>query len=159
MASMQLNFTMSLEKKGIWDVIRFGGAITEDAGVQFIQLYGQTGAKVLFNFRDVTNINSNGLRAWMVFLRDFQNDRELALEECTPVIVNQMNMLPSFTQKAKVLSVYVPFHCESCQTMTMTLMTERDFPSDGAAPKAPRCKACMNPTVYDEDEYFMFLER
>ena len=113
-------FSLKREKKGDREILRLEGAITGDAGLEFIKLYDGISPKCTFNFRDVISINSQGLQVWTMFLRDFVNDHEVQLEECPPVIVSQMNMLPSFVQKAKVTSIYVPYFCEACNKMRLT---------------------------------------
>lgn len=146
------------EKRGDWDVVRLIGPINEEAGIHFIRLYSDSGDKVVFNFRDVTVVNSNGLRAWVLFFRDFKTDRDIELEECSPTIVDQMNMLPSFTQKAVVRSIYLPFECEDCKLVSNVFIEARDFPEAGKQLKPGRCKKCHGPTrPADAGDSFSFL--
>jgi hypothetical protein len=48
-------------------------------------------------------------------------------EECPPLIVKQMNMIPSFTGPARVSSVYVPYVCNHCDQETMQLIDTSGF--------------------------------
>ena len=67
--------TIVREKRQDWDVVRLAGIMTEEAGVQLLSLYDDCGKKVSFHFGGVTSINSNGVRAWMLFFRDFRLER------------------------------------------------------------------------------------
>ena len=146
------------ERKGDWDEFHLSGAMNEDAGVQLIRLYGEAAPKARFVFRDVEMVNSNGIRAWVLFLRDFQLDREVQMAECSPVILDQMNMLPSFVGKAKVLSVYVPFECGECGAVTNCLIEAADFEAAKRGERAGKCKKCGRETrVMDEVDPFSFV--
>jgi len=150
--------TIQREKRQDWDVIRLAGSMTEEAGVQLLKLYDDAGAKCRFNFAGVQDINSNGVRSWMVFLRDFRLEREIQFEECSPAVVNQMNMMTSFSQKATILSVIVPLTCPTCQTQLELLVAERDFPGIENTLKPVRCKSCGSLSEPAEDGYFDFLD-
>lgn len=148
------------EKRQDVDVIYFSGPIDEEAGLHLMPLYDRVGKKVMFNFRDVSVVNSNGIRCWVLFLRDFKNERTVEFEECAPVVVSQMNMLPSFRQKMTVRSVYVPFTCSSCKLVANELYLAKDFPQETSALKSGRCKKCGSSTTTEdvEDDYFGFVD-
>ena len=153
-------FKMVREKRGDWEVIRLSGIIDAEAGVHFINLYGDAARSCRFNFRDVTAINSYGIRAWVLFLRDFQGEREVELEECPTVIVDQLNMLSSFRGKAKVKSVFINYACVQCNQTTSQLVEAGkflDYKSGGL--KSIRCKSCFSEMKPNEDEsYFDFVD-
>lgn len=152
--------TITIEKRQDWDVIKFDGPIDEEAGLHLMPLYDRVGKKIIFNFREVTFINSNGIRAWVLFLRDFKNDRVIEFEECAPVVVAQMNMLPSFRQKQPVRSAYVPFTCTQCKLVALELYMAKDFPADINSLKPGRCKKCGSQTATEdvEEDYFGFVD-
>lgn len=150
--------TIQRDKHQDWDVIRLAGFMTEEAGVQLLKLYDDAGKKCRFNFAGIQNINSNGVRSWMVFLRDFRLEREIQFAECSPSVVNQMNMMTSFFQKATILSVVVPFTCPNCRAQTEVLVEARDFPQPGGQVKPPRCKKCGVAGESSDDGYFDFLD-
>lgn len=157
---MRPRLTITRDHKSEWDVFTLSGGITEDAGAQLLALYNDSGRRCRFVFKDVQMINSNGIRAWMLFLRDFQTDRELELAECSPVIVSQINMLPSFIQRAKVVSLYVPYNCNNCKISNNVLLEAKDYPTSTEELKPSRCKKCHGPTKVDtEEEIFAFLAR
>lgn len=145
------------EKKGEWDIVRFHGIINEEVGARLIQFAAQAGSRCLFNFGDVSVINSAGTRVWVLFLKDFGGAREIVLEDCPPVIVAQLNMLPSFSSGALVKSVRVPYRCMQCNHTAEVLVTHDQFPSAKALLKSGSCAKCTGPTeVVDESDYFVF---
>jgi hypothetical protein len=52
---------------------------------------------------------------------------QIAFEECPPLVVRQMNMVPSFVGHARVLSVFVPYVCDNCETEKMVLVNADHF--------------------------------
>jgi hypothetical protein len=150
-------FILKRERRGEQEVFYLGGMMTGVAGLQFINLYEGVSRCCTFNFRDVHAINSEGLQAWMLFIRDFINDHEVCLEECTHVIVDQMNMLPSFTANATVTSVYVPYHCQNCNKVDMKLIVADQFPIADQISKAPDCPICGGARLLDDPDCFSFL--
>ncbi len=152
--------SIKIEKRQDWDVIHFVGPVDEEAGIHLMPLYDRVGKKCVFNFRDVSFVNSNGIRAWVLFLRDFKAAHAIEFEECAPVIVAQMNMLPSFRQKMPVRSVYVPFSCPQCKLVCHELYLAKDFPADIDALKAGPCKKCGSQTSTEdvEEDYFGFMD-
>lgn len=158
-ATSNRRFHISKEKRGDIDVLRFSGTFDEEAGVQLIQLYDNVGKKCVFNFAGVTGINSKGTRAWMMFLRDFINGHEVEMEECSPVTVEQANMLPSFFGKARVRSVFVPFVCEGCQNVENFLIKEPEFLRGKETGLKPvRCRSCSGEMKQEQTGYFDFFK-
>lgn len=101
------------------------GAIDEDTN--FTPLI-KLGGNLVLNFKGITAINSCGIRSWVNFLKDL-GEIEVTYEECPPLIVRQMNMVPSFLGKAHVSSVYVPYICDECENERIVLITEDKFKS------------------------------
>lgn len=149
--------TITRERRQDWDLIKLAGEMTEESGVQLLMLYDDATKKCIFNMAGVTDINSNGVRAWIVFFRDFRQEREIEFEACSPVIVAQMNMMRSFSQKARVRSVLAPFMCNTCRLEIAVLIEERDFPPPGSLPRAPRCKSCGGAAEFQDVGFFDFL--
>ena len=46
---------------------------------------------------------------------------EIIFEQCTPEVVMQINMIPSFKGSAKVKSVYGNFVCDECEVKRRTI--------------------------------------
>ena len=53
------------------ETVRYIGPMNEDTGVVLASLLKDAEASVTFNFREVNYVNSNGIRNWIIFLRDF----------------------------------------------------------------------------------------
>lgn len=100
------------------NVVFLYGVIDEDT--VFDELKAVDGPLV-FNFRNVASINSCGIRTWVNFLKELEG-KTIYYEECPPLIVRQMNMVPSFMGNAQVLSVFVPYVCDNCETEDFALV-------------------------------------
>ena len=55
----------------------------------------------VFNFREVENLNSLGIRSWINLLRSFEEGRQIIFEDCTPDVISQINTLPKFTSHSR----------------------------------------------------------
>ncbi len=118
-------------------VIKLKGTIDEDSN--FAQLM-KLGGPLRLDFSGVTSINSCGIRSWVNFLKEM-GTQEVVYVACPPLIVRQMNMVPSFVGNAKVDSVYVPFVCDLCEAEKTLLTTPMDFKS-GKIPGTIQCESC-----------------
>ena len=117
-------FKFEVVEKDHSKTILLSGVIDEDTN--FTPILKFTDAPLVFNFKDVASINSCGIRTWVNFLKEL-GPTETHYEMCTPLIVRQMNMVPSFLGKAHVNSVYVPYVCEECDTEKEILVNEDKF--------------------------------
>jgi hypothetical protein len=85
--------------------------------------------------------------------------------ECPPFLVETFNMIPDITRLAghevDVVSVYVPYTCESCRISTDVLKKIVDVKiSNGSVTLGnSRCHQCLGPMslVVDPIDYFSFL--
>lgn len=132
-------FKIEQVMKGNTRTIMLRGAIDEDTSFQ--QLMKLPGTMV-FNFRGVTSINSCGVRSWVNFLKDISS-RQVFYEECPPLIVRQMNMVPSFVGHAKVASVFGAYVCDNCDEEKLVLIKDANF-SKGKVTieETTPCQAC-----------------
>ena len=157
-----MEIAINVTQEDDWDIITYVGPINEEAEVHLPQLLNRLGKKCLFNFKQVEHINSCGVRGWINFIREAEKDREIVFEECTPEIVMQMNMIPSFKSTAQIKSVYACYNCEECDEEHQIL-----FQQGKNLPEGPdediedaRCPKCSNVMEMEEveDEFFSFLE-
>jgi hypothetical protein len=115
------------------------GIIDEDTGFEALK---KLNTPLVINFQGVTSINSCGIRTWVNVIKDLSN-LEITYEECPPLIVRQMNMVPSFLGHAKVTSAFVPYVCDDCDAETMTLVSADQFTAGNVSvPESMPCKAC-----------------
>lgn len=139
-------------------IVMLSGMIDEDT--QFDEIM-KMGAPLTFNFKGISAINSCGVRNWVNFLKAF-GETNAAFEECPPIVVKQMNMIPSFTAGAKITSVYVPYVCEDCDTEAMVLVDTSTF-SKGKCQvnKTIPCEACKKSEMELDGhpaQYFAFIK-
>jgi hypothetical protein len=116
-------FTFQVVKNDDRNCVLLQGQIDEDTNFE-----GLSGIEspIVFNFKNLTGISSIGIRSWVNFLKDL-GAKEIFYEECSPLIVRQMNMVPSFLGNAKVLSVFVPYVCENCEKEKLVLVSADQF--------------------------------
>jgi anti-anti-sigma regulatory factor len=115
---------------------------------------------VLFDLAGVRRINSFGVRELISFMTDLGRGCQLEAERCSPVIVSQINMLPTLSSSIRIRSVLAPMECPKCFHETEIAV---DIPrSGGRRPQIPRteCDECRTPMGLSEpeDRYFAFLE-
>lgn len=145
------------EGENAWVVI-FHGAFDEDADFSGIPKDRGT---LVFNFRGVTRLNSCGIRSWVNALKGLAGIR-VVFVECPPIVVRQMNMVPSFVADAEVQSVIVPFLCGNCDAEKLFLLSGPALKD--ARARVTRKQPCMNclqgELEFEEspDAYFAFLD-
>jgi anti-anti-sigma regulatory factor len=143
-------------------LIALMGMINEDADFVFQQIQPEIKdeKKIVFNFSQIKSINSLGVRAWVSFLRSIEDNKEIIFSECTPDVIMQINMIPSFLGKAKVESFFVNYICDICSKGEKKLLFTKDITSK-SIPPPPVCGAedCGIQTEELEEEYFVFLTR
>lgn len=147
-------FTFEQVMKESKKIILLRGIIDEDTTFdQFAKL----GSPLSFNFKGVTSINSCGVRTWVNFVKSVP-DIEVTFEECPPLIVRQMNMVPSFLGHGTVKSVYIPYVCDDCEHEKLLLVNNSDFSkvSDTIA-----CENCQKGEMEFDgrpEQYFAFTK-
>lgn len=131
-------FKLEYVMKDQYQIIYLKGTVDEDTDFNALL---KTDAPLRLNFSGITAINSCGIRSWVNFLKDLGN-KEIVFEECPPLIVRQMNMVPSFLGKARVASVFAPYICENCEHEKTVLVQEAQF--KGANPQIANTTPCEN---------------
>jgi hypothetical protein len=124
--------------KGDNKVVVLRGMIDEDT--TFTEM-ANLGKSLTFNWKGVTSINSCGVRNWVNFIKDLTG-YTIHYEECPPLIVRQMNMIPSFVANASVVSVYAPYVCSSCENEQLVLIPAAKFTDVDALMEAKECESC-----------------
>jgi hypothetical protein len=115
-------------------------------------------AELTINFKDVTRVNSCGVREWVNLLAKVPNTA-LKYEECPMIVVKQLNAVPDFQGKAKISTFYAPYFCEECDEEAMRLLDVSQITSDKAPDQA--CEKCKKPLNFDAiaNQYFSFIKR
>lgn len=136
------------------DGVALVGVIDETADLSFFE---RLTATTRVNLRGVRRINSYGVRAWIEGVRRVPPGVSVELHECSPAVVDQLNMVAGFVGRAKVISFYAPMACERCGHEKEQLFDVAEYRKRGQLPavSCPRCAAAMQ--VDDlEDHYLLF---
>ena len=145
-----------LVKKGDESIFYLSGKIDEDFRRKDLNLDGLT--NVTFNFKDLGMINSCGIREWIDFLKAQPSNMVLKYEECTPIIVTQMNIIAGFLpENVKVTSFYAPYFDTEDESESLHLINTKDI--SGARPPIV-LNAAGKKLDFDAhpEKYFHFLK-
>ncbi len=141
-------------------VARFSGSIEES--VNFDQLVGPVGTELHVSCKEISRINSAGVKAWIKYFQSLQaKGTKLKFFECSTAIVEQINLISNFTCGGEVESIFVPFSCTSCKSELIALFRCEDLKKRGCTAPELKCSKCSGKAVFDdiEEEYFGFLTR
>ncbi len=117
---------------------------------------------LLLDLAEVRKISSFGIREWVDFMNAVaKNTEEIVLIECSPKVVDQLNMVANFAGTGRVFSFYAPYRCDYTDTDHLVLMQiDRDWeviksmkPPERVDPESGE------PAYFDEDPitYFAFI--
>lgn len=140
--------------------IKLAGTIDENVDLQ--KEIGAMPARVNIMCREITQINSLGVKVWMDFFNKAAASRiQFTFSECPPPIVEQLNYITNFSCGGQVTSVSVPFTCERCHKELRGTVKAEDLKK--VAYKLPhiKCPKCNAKALFDDvpEEYFAFLIR
>ncbi|MCC6812068.1 MAG: hypothetical protein IT381_31895 [Deltaproteobacteria bacterium] len=135
---------MKVEKRpsGLW--AELSGDITEDS--EFNAILSEKPLLLTLDLAGIKRINSTGVREWINFMTALRKDgARINFERCSVAIVQQLNMIANFADRAEVHSVFAPYICPSCDTEEAKLVDFKANPTpDLEAPVAcPNCKETM----------------
>lgn len=116
--------------------LKLTGVIDEDTDFRSLE---KSAGPFYLNLSGITGINSLGIRGWVNFWKA-HSDKPVFYVECPPVIVRQMSMIPSFCGNANVVSVYVPYVCNNCDSEQLVLIGKEELSS--TPPKVSESFAC-----------------
>jgi eukaryotic-like serine/threonine-protein kinase len=153
---MATAFSWTLIEDGAPKVFALKGSITESA--DFANLLAQMGDKNRFDASGIEQINSTGVREWILFIRNAEAaGKTLELTKCAVTFVTQLNMIKGFVGAAKIDSVMAPFTCPDCEASS-TLEVRLDKPPVEQVEPGMPCKECGATMVFDDllEHYFAF---
>ena len=124
--------------------VTFLGPIDEGAGAALSGLVSTLSAgPCILNFRNVNLVNSIGASMWIKFIEKISVDRSVTFEACSPAVVAQLNMVPSFGGNADVRSVYAPYCCPNCDYEDLLLLEKGvNLPASGEHAPPHICIKC-----------------
>src|SRR4051794_15688471 len=105
-----MEFVLDLTKDLKNDVlyVKLSGTIDERSDIDVA--IGKTPSKLIINCKELVRINSHGVRVWVKFFQKLtENGVQVTFQECSPVIVQQLNLIGNFIPKTAVIeSVCAP---------------------------------------------------
>lgn len=138
------------------------GTVDESASYADISFMGVS--KLVINTRDLTSINSWGVREWVRWVRTFPLGMETTLVECASILVDNINMIAGFLPRgAAVESFFVPYYCNSCNHSGEYLFESDIDVKNGniVESRSATCENCNRPAEWDiiASSYFRFLKK
>jgi anti-anti-sigma regulatory factor/DNA-directed RNA polymerase subunit RPC12/RpoP len=133
--------------------IKFVGTIDESFEGKKLGMTASADTLVL-DLGGVKKISSFGIREWVDFVTTAaRHARSLVLIECTPKVIDQLNMVANFAGGGRVFSFYAPFRCDYCDAEHRVLLqVDRDFEAIKSMKLAERpCLSCKEAMYFDED--------
>ena len=133
-----------------------------DESVDLDTLIGAPRPEMRLNCKEIKRVNSTGVKAWVRYFKEAaQRGSKVTLTECSPAMVEQINLIMNFTSGAKIESIYVPFACEKCHTEHSGLFKTEDLRTSGLEIAPIQCSKCDGQAVFDDlpEEYFAFIKR
>jgi len=133
--------------------LKFAGTIDESFEGKKL---GSTvsGDTLVLDLGGVKKISSFGIREWIDFVSTAGKlVRSMILIECTPKVVDQLNMVANFSGGGRVFSFYAPFRCDYCDSEHRVLLQiDRDHETIKTMKLADRpCPTCKESMYFDED--------
>jgi len=104
---------IKLESADKIQIVKMDGDIDENAKFPPVDTEGIK--QFILDLKQVSTINSAGIREWIRWIEKIPTQIEIAFRHCPRPIVDQINILKGFLpNNAEVESFYVPFYCERC---------------------------------------------
>lgn len=152
------NLEIKIDQKDQETTVYLIGVIDEDSN--FDSIISLNANKYIFNFKDVSMINSCGVREWINFIEKIPASSQLIYQNCPQVVIEQINMVHGFIRKgAQVETFYAPYYSEKEDQVKKILLHTKDITNG----KAPSIKDPQSEEVLEFDaieaQYFNFLKQ
>ena len=135
----------------------FEGKISEDFHQEEI-IFEDNMNQVVFNLKDVSMINSCGIREWIKMTQRIDPTVEIIYEFVPPVFVNQMNLVQGLLpENGTVSSFYAPYYDEENDSELKVLIKSSQT-VDGKAPVVKTKDGVELEFDGIEANYFKFLK-
>lgn len=151
MISVSKNFTAAGTE------VIFSGSIEEQTDFQ--AQVGEIRGSLTVNCSGITRINSVGVKAWIVYFQGMHSSgTKVTFTECSPAIVNQLNMISNFTGGGDVHSILLPYACSLCGKEFMSPIEIKTLLKTDKQITVLKCeKTGCQATFDDEPDYLYFL--
>lgn len=162
-------FKTENSKSGDTLKVSFSGEISMQTDLPRLKLEGIS--EVNLDVGEVTYINSAGVRKWMIWTRELTKISSLkfTLSRIPGVLVKQMSTIENFVPTtSQILSLYVPYYCENCDTNSEKLLERGKHFGAGITSETTvkamqdmKCPKCGKPMEIDAvpDQYIAIIAR
>lgn len=129
----------SHDESGGWDVVKLNGDIVEGSKDILSQLSNTAGKHCIFDFRNISSINTCGIAEWIEFMAEFGKERDVLYDACSSNIIMLINMVPAFKGKAEVRSLFRTYFCDECsKTIEVPVVKDQNLPTAAALKSNPQ---------------------
>jgi DNA-directed RNA polymerase subunit RPC12/RpoP len=138
---------------------RLAGTIDETSDLDRLLLNLPTSYTI--NCKKVERVNCAGVRNWMKFFRaQATKNAQYKFIECSPALVDQLNLVRAFPCGGEVVSVYLPYVCAPCKAQFFQLMPVQKLKLIYRNLPSPTCPKCTKAAQFDDvaSAYFHFLD-
>lgn len=158
---------IEVEPSGNSLTLRPIGWINEDVNfasiLKLLSEFGQEVRALCFDLGRVTQINSCGIREWLLFMERVQNRIPCSFLLVNEVFIEQANIVPNLLGKTgtPVFAFHAPYFCAKCNTRITVELKSNALDIESGSFTAPpfKCQKCSSALEFDaiEEEYFAFL--
>jgi anti-anti-sigma regulatory factor len=148
---------LSIEKRSTPEglQVELSGAFEES--VQLESLIGEVKGNLNVHCKGITRINSVGVKTWINYFQKLKMAGvRVRFFECSPSIVEQLNMISNFSGGGEVVSILLPYSCIKCVKEFVIPFETKKIDLD--ALPAAKCERSDCAIVFDDvpEEYFYF---
>jgi anti-anti-sigma regulatory factor len=152
--------TAKTEYKGKLYIVRLEGKVDDEA--DFDAAIGALPAKadVAVVCSNITRINSVGVKSWIRFFsKAKENGVHLKYVDCSPPIVQQINMVFNFLCGGEVISIQASFACAKCGTNFLKSLETLQIRKANFKIPNQKCPKCEAEAEFDDIPamYFKFM--
>jgi hypothetical protein len=163
------HYRIELAIVGMAVQLRFTGFMNEDVNfggiVPWINEFGQGRTNLLLDLGNLTQMNSCGVREWLMFLEQIRAAKlTFSFTVISEAFADNANSVIDLLgpRGTTIGSFHAPYYCGTCQMRTMKVLRTEDLRVDSGAfaPPEENCTRCGNKLEFDgiEEEYFFFLQ-
>tara|TARA_R110000868_G_scaffold117600_1_gene312185 strand:- start:4922 stop:5383 length:462 start_codon:yes stop_codon:yes gene_type:complete len=105
---MSSSLSINISTDAANSIITLSGRIDEDS--HFDEITSSSADVFVFDFKDITLINSCGVREWINLVNVVIKDSKIVYRHCPQIMIEQMNMVQGFLPEgASIESFYAPY--------------------------------------------------